>query len=146
VVLNMAITPNGKKLYVANILQDTLTPVRLATRTASKPVPLGTPPFGLAVTPDSKTVYVAAGGVVVPIRTATNTALKPINIGGIATGAFAIVITPNGTMAYTANGNNGTVTPIRIATNTALRPIRAGTRPEAIAITPTLSTLCRNCV
>ena len=82
----------------------------------------------------------------VPIRTATNKALKPIKIGSAGAGAFAIVITPDGTMAYSANSNNGTVTPIRIATNTALRPIRVGNRPEAIAITPTLATLCRTCV
>jgi DNA-binding beta-propeller fold protein YncE len=49
-------------------------------------------------------------------------------------------------MAYTSNGNNGTVTPIRLATNTALKPIRVGTRPDAIAITPTLSTPCGRCV
>jgi len=58
----------------------------------------------------------------------------------------ALAITPNGKMAYTSNGNNGTVTPIWIATNTAPQPIRAGTRPAAISITPTLNTPCGRCI
>jgi YVTN family beta-propeller protein len=99
-------------------------------------------PDALAVTPDGKTVYVAAGlDKVVSISTATNTALKPITVGK---GPVGVAITPDGSTAYvvglggTTNDREGTVTPIRTASNTALRPIPVG-KAWPIDITVTIA-------
>jgi len=61
--------------------------------TAVKTIKLGGYPVAVAITPDSKTAYVADGGsdTVTPIRVATNTALKPITTGR---SPDAIAITP----------------------------------------------------
>ena len=107
-----------------------------ATNTAGPPITVGSQPFGIAVTPDGKAVYVAnfSSGSVTPISTATNTAGTPIVIG--ATAAIDITITPDGKAAYVTNDTSDSVTPIKIATNTAGTPIAIGTEAGHIAITP----------
>src|SRR5271166_6150247 len=77
----IAITPNGKTVYVLGGMSNTVTPIRTATNTGLKPIKVGTQPWEIAISPDGKTAY-AAGAVLTPIRTATNTALKAIQLGG----------------------------------------------------------------
>ena len=91
----IAITPDGKTVYVANYVyqRGTVTPIRTATNTALPPIKVGRTPAAIAITPDGKTAYVAnfLSGTVTPIRTATNTALPPIKTGYYP---GAIAITP----------------------------------------------------
>src|ERR1019366_8454033 len=85
---NMAITPNGKAVYVTNYAScgsgmgsgDTVTPVRTATNTPGTAITVGIYPYAIAVTPDGKTAYVTNTGsdTVTPIRTATNKPGKAI--------------------------------------------------------------------
>ena len=81
-----------------------MTPIRTATNTAGAPIPVGTGPFDIAITPNGKTAYVlnSAGDTVTPIRTATNTAGPPIPVGNEP---FGIAITPNGKTAYVTGRN-----------------------------------------
>jgi YVTN family beta-propeller protein len=60
-----------------------VTPIRIATNTALKPIKSGGGPVVIAITPNGKTAYVGNydSGTVTPIRIATNTALKPIKAG-----------------------------------------------------------------
>ncbi len=127
-----------------------MTPIDTATNTPGPPIPIGRGPGLIAITPDGKTAYVAntwentgrltsGQSTVTPIATPTNTAGTPIEVGE---GAQAIVITPDGKMAYVVVwGEPGTVTPIATATNTAGTPIEVGDGPYAIAITPGASHL-----
>ena len=57
------------------------------------PIPVGSAPDAIAITPDGKTAYVGnqASGTVTPITTATNTAALPIPVGSEP---IAIAITP----------------------------------------------------
>ena len=55
----IAITPDGKTIYVANWRVDTVTPITTATNTAGKPIKVGKAPVGIAITPDGQTAYVA---------------------------------------------------------------------------------------
>ncbi len=92
----MAVTPDGRKAYVLHParygtrrLLDTVTPLRLGTTkadkpiTARKPITVGTEPAAIAITPDGRTAYVVStsSGTVTPITTATNVAGKPITVG-----------------------------------------------------------------
>jgi YVTN family beta-propeller protein len=134
----MAITPDGKTVYVANYGSGTVTPIATTTNTAGPPITVGSGPFDIAITPDGKTVYVANldSGTVTPIATATNTVGAPITVGSVPLGPFDIAITPDGKTAYVSDSGSGTVTPIATATNTAGPPITVGSYPENIAITP----------
>src|SRR5580693_4432391 len=136
----LAITPDGKTIYVTNYQSGTVTPIRTATNTALAPVKVGGNPWAIAITPDGKTAYVAnrQSGTVTPIRTATNTALAPIKVGRYP---WPIAITPDGSTAYVLHGWSGTVTPIRIATNPALAPINVPEGSFNMAITPDGTTI-----
>jgi YVTN family beta-propeller protein len=146
----MAITPDGKTAYIADLHPDTVTPVTTATNTAGRPIHIGGFPWAVAITPDGKTAYVVdivAHGrgptTVIPVSTATNTPGKPIKISGTP---VAIAITPDGKTAYIATAAYiagscagcpvGTVIPVSTATNTPGQPIKIGRIPQAIAITP----------
>jgi len=73
----MAVTPNGRTLYVLNSGSDT--PIQVATNTAGIPIPVPHEPFILAVTPDGKTLYVTGGAnLLIPIRTSTNHPGTPV--------------------------------------------------------------------
>jgi YVTN family beta-propeller protein len=129
----------ARTAYVANSGSNDVTPIDTADNTAGSPIPVGSIPGGVAITPDGATAYVVdnngggAHGDVTPIDTATNTAGSTIPVGGFP---YAIAITPDGGTAYTTNGGDDTVTPIDTATNTAGSPITVGAFPVAIAITP----------
>lgn len=121
--------------YVANSGDGTVTPIDLATNIAGAPIPVGSQPAALAITPDGAAVYVADefDGTVTPIDTATNTAGAPIAIAK----AFRIAITPNGLKAYVASASGFTVTPVDLITNTAGSPINTfPVAPGPIAISP----------
>jgi YVTN family beta-propeller protein len=131
----LAITPDGKTIYVSDSGSDTVTPIDTATDEALAPINVGGHPWGIAITPDGRTAYVTTGaGTVTPIRTATGKVLPAIKVG---VGPQEIVMTPNGATAYVLD--NSGVTPIRTATNTALAPIRV--TAFRMGITPDGSTL-----
>jgi DNA-binding beta-propeller fold protein YncE len=98
VVEVMAITPDGKTLYVTNYEGrpgDRIVPIRTATNRPGPPIHVGSPAEALAVTPDGKTLYAVTGDTVVPISTATNRAGKPLDIlRGSGPGGLSIAITP----------------------------------------------------
>jgi YVTN family beta-propeller protein len=102
-------------------------------------IPVGPNPYGVAVTPDGSTVYVANSGTntVSVIATATNTVVgSPITLGGNPIG---VAVTPDGSKVYVANQGNqgGTVSVIATATNTIMgSPIPVGGGPQGVAVTP----------
>jgi YVTN family beta-propeller protein len=108
----------------------------LASRPAAcTPITVGTHPFGLAITPDGTTAYVAnqLSASVTPIDTATNTPGPGIAVG---VGPFGAAFTPDGATAYVANQVSNSVTPIDTTTKTAGLEIAVGNTPEGVAVTP----------
>jgi hypothetical protein len=137
----MAVTPDGKTLYVIGMnalgKPGTVTAVQTASNTVlttiTVPVPPGghSFPFKIAVTPDGKTVYVAdetfngkpGASFIVPINVATNTPLAPIRLQA-AGETDGIVIARDGHTAYVLSTRDvkpyqAEITPIDTATNKA---------------------------
>ncbi len=140
---NIAITPNGRTLYLADEPGDTVVPVNTATHKVGKPITVAADPNAIAVTPNGKTLYVASGGSasgsVTPINTATN---RPGPAISVPPNPGALLITPNGKTVYVASG--GGLTPIKTATNTAGQAIPGvgiDSLGFAMAITPNGKTL-----
>lgn len=132
---DVAITPNGAKLFVTDSAGNAVTPIRTATNTAGPRIKVGKYPTSVAITPDGKTAYVAnaESNTVTPIHVATNHAGAPIDVGK---GPSYVAITPDGATAYVVNLISNSVTPINTATNKAGAPIKVGRAPSKIAITP----------
>ena len=99
-------------------------------------IPVGSGPFGIAITPDGTTAYVTSGNVdnVTVIDMATNTVVgSPIPVGRRPRG---IAITPDAATAYVVNNGSYDVSVIDLTTNTVTATIAVGDDPQGIAITP----------
>jgi DNA-binding beta-propeller fold protein YncE len=143
----LAMTPDGRRLYVsasANLRAtggarsgQQVVPIDTDTNAAQAPIRLRAPgyAYGIAITPDGSTVYVATAwgrghqADVTPIRTATDTAMNPIPVRQGSSAQLDIAIAPNGRIGY-AYGSDQTISPINLATNTALKPIRLPVQPD----------------
>src|SRR6266446_3404301 len=133
----------AQNAYITNFHGNTVSVIATATNTVvGLPIPVGTLPLGVAVTPDGSTVYVAnsgdgsVNGTVSVIATATNTVTATIPVGNLPVG---VAVTPDGSKVYVANEVDSTVSVIDTATNTVVGlPIRVGNRysPLGIAVTP----------
>jgi DNA-binding beta-propeller fold protein YncE len=58
----IAITPDGKTAWVADLSAATVTPVTLATNAVGSTIAVGTSPDAIAITPDGVTAYVTDNG------------------------------------------------------------------------------------
>src|SRR5215831_13450343 len=99
----MAMTPNGKKVYVADYDGGPgVLPISTATNSPGKQILVARNPSALGVTPHSKTLYIVDqdSNNVDAISTATNQ-----DVGGFETGEtpVAIAIAPNAASGYVAN-------------------------------------------
>jgi YVTN family beta-propeller protein len=119
----MGSTPNLPNPY--NPYSNEVFVIDTATNTVeAATIPVGSPPFGVAVTPDGKHVYVT-GNVVSVIDTATNAVVATVP----GAGGPGIAITPDGKHVYAG----GSV--IDTATNTVVATVPGAGGP-GIAITP----------
>ena len=90
--VGVAVSPDGKTIYVANGRAGTLSVIDAATYKVVATVPVGKRPWGLAVSRDGKFVYTANGlsNDVTVVSTATNKIVAKISVGqrpwGIAVG------------------------------------------------------------
>ena len=114
-----------------------VTAVRASTGAVLKRIRTAPLPWFVAVTPNSRTVYVCTEAGVTPIATASNTARKSV---ATPESAGPMVITPDGKTLYVSTG--GGVIPINIQSNQAGTPIQFGgdnfpnPNQGAIAISP----------
>lgn len=72
----VAVTPDGKHVYVTSFLSNTVSVIDTASNTvAGTPIPVGNCPHEVAITPDGKHAYVANGcdNTVSVIDTGSNT-------------------------------------------------------------------------
>ena len=78
-------------LYVTDHTSNNVSVIDTATNTLVATIPVGTIPFGVAVTPDGTHVYVTNDGSnnVSVIRTATNTVVATVTVGK-APGSVAV--------------------------------------------------------
>ena len=118
--------------YVTDSADGTVTPIVTATNVRLTPIPVGSTPNGIAITPDGKTAYVTStdNGTVTPIDIATGVPGTPILIGPRAD---EIAVSPDGATVYATDWTNASMTPIATATNTPGTPIPVGPQPDGIA-------------
>ncbi len=100
----IAVTPNGKYIYVSNQGSNSVSVLDTASNTIVKTVLVGTSPAGVAVTPDGAHVYVSNQGSnsVSVIDTASNTVVATITV--TAPTAISIISPPQGVpfLSFTA--------------------------------------------
>ena len=155
----IAIAPDGRMAYVLNgydaattpaTVPVTITPIDLVNRTALRPVPVGTLPLSMTMSPNGKLVYVVDSSAshqgepsaITPFSTSTGKAGPEIKLPQ-ATGPFPVsglVFSPNSATAYAVTASG--VVPINTATGRPGKVIGLRTSmPVALAVSPDGSTL-----
>lgn len=136
----VAITPNGETAYVVNFGSDNVTPINIATNTATPAgawITVGSLPDAIAITPNGKTAYVAnsGDGTISKIALSTGQVLATLTVGGSPSG---IAISPDGLTAYVTNNAPGfnNLIPIDLSNDVVEPGVPAGTDPLSIAVTP----------
>src|SRR5262249_36972249 len=144
VPIGVAVTPDGKFVFVVNSYSENVTVIATATNTVVATVgvgkgPQGVAPQGVAVTPDGKFVYVTnlgifpALGTVSAIATASNPVTATVGLGSVPLG---VTVSPGGKFVYAANEVSDTVSVIATSSNTATATVGVGSGPFGVAATP----------
>lgn len=84
----VAITPNGKYVYVTNGGSNTVSMINASTNTVLRTISVGRSPVGVAITPNGRYVYVnnEISKKISVIDTSTNTVVKTIVVGSSPVG------------------------------------------------------------
>ncbi|HLN04744.1 MAG TPA: PKD domain-containing protein [Acidimicrobiales bacterium] len=95
----IAVTPNGKTVWVASSENGTISPISVATGKLGTPIAVGAFPIAIAVTPDGTTAWVANSldNDIVPVDLANGKVGKKV---GLAGSPAQLSITPSGQYAF----------------------------------------------
>jgi YVTN family beta-propeller protein len=129
--------------YITSNLDNNVTVIDISTSSVvGAPIPVGSYPVGVAVTPNGNLVYVANSGNgslepgTISFIDATTRSVGSIPVG---IGPYQVAVTPNGLTAYVTNFSSYNISAIDTSTNTIKQaPISLGrgNSPYGIAITP----------
>jgi YVTN family beta-propeller protein len=134
--VGVAVTPDGKHVYVTNGFEGSVSVIDAATKEmVVTTIPVGQQPAGIEVAPSGEWVYVANlnSGTVSVIATATNTVVATVPVGANPLGLAA---TPNGKFVFVTNQGENTVSVINTAKNKVVETIMVGKEPFAVAVGP----------
>jgi YVTN family beta-propeller protein len=139
---SIAISPNGKRAYVANSTGESVTVIETGARIPIATIALPGPGEQVAISPDGANAYVTTGGAekVTVISTATNTVERSIALGAATSAVVAGLAEPFGgppdEFIYVGVGPEEIqgVNPARPATVNS--PIKVGGVAKAIAYAP----------
>lgn len=125
----------GPRVYVTNVLSNTVSVVSTADSTVAATIPVGEEPRGIALSPDGASAYVAnfKDNTVSVIDTATDTVATTVSVGRNPQG---VVFAPDGTKVYVVNGGDNAVSVVNSVTRAVEATASVGREPQAIAVTP----------
>jgi YVTN family beta-propeller protein len=136
----MALSPDGQRLYVATFYDSTFTAIDLATRTVAYTLPLQTGPLlerpdALALTPDGRYAVVTNG-----LEDATvwvvDTGARTVDPIGLGARAQDVTTSADGLKAYATMPSANAVAVIDIPTRQVKATIPVGARPTHIDLSP----------
>jgi YVTN family beta-propeller protein len=144
----IAVTPDGKRLYVAENLTSKVAVIDLATRQVITKIAVGEYPYDCEISGDGGRVYVSNWGArsVAVIDPTSNKVVNNIPVGDHPND---LELTRDGKTLYVANANSNTVSVVDTARmkeieaiSTALHPKSPiGSTPNAVALSPDEKTL-----
>jgi len=126
--------------YVTSTDGNAVVVIDTATDTVGRVIPVGTLPYGSAVTPDGSRVYVTNEGSssVSVIGTWVDEVVATIPVGQYP---FGVAVHPDGNRVYVVNRGDtnfgGSISVIDVATNAVVGTIALGLEPRMVAFDPT---------
>jgi YVTN family beta-propeller protein len=136
----LAVDPDGTKVYVVNFAGDTLAVIDTASNTLTSIVAI-TPQIDdsqhMVMHPNGDRLYVSRGGAVSVVDVTSATVIADIALPAVM--AF-LAIHPNGSKLYVGNGDldgtNGALLVIDTATHTVVDTVSVGGAPYVPAVSP----------
>lgn len=95
--VNCVVAPNGQTLYVTHDPQATVTEISTANNSIIGSITVGAYPYGIAISPDGKSLYVTNNGGLDIVSTATGSIIQSIPIPNEP---WEVSVSPDGTRAY----------------------------------------------
>ena len=136
------LTPDGSRFYVSGEVASDITVLDANTGDEITRIGVGLRPRDILFTADSSTAFISAefGGAINIIDVASNsmTGEIPLPEGSLPMG---LVLSPDESMLYVANGRGQTVTAIDLASRQVVNSVVVGPRPWGLAISPDGTTL-----
>src|SRR5262245_39243211 len=134
----MALSPDGGKLYVANEDVGVASVVDVASGQIIKTLPVGEEPEGVSMSPNGKEVYVTSenNGLVTVIETAGNTQVASLKVGRRPR---VVRFLPDGSRAYVSLENDSGIAVIDTVKHVLLRTIKLegeGVKPMGLVVSP----------
>ncbi|GAA2170051.1 YncE family protein [Pedococcus bigeumensis] len=132
----VAVTPDGKTVLVTNWCSWDLSVISASTGKEVARIPLGGKyPRGIAVSPDSRSAYIALMGSDRVVR--VDLAARSVHpFAQTGDGPRHIVESPDGKFLYVTNNGDGTVSKVDRRTGQVLEWVRTGEQPRSLAISP----------
>jgi YVTN family beta-propeller protein len=133
----LALSPDGRYLYVANQLDDTISVLSVPDTRFIKNIPAQGGPTAIAVSPDGGIIFVScySSGLVTVLRADDGAVISAIPVGG---GAAGLALSSDGKYLYAANRTEGTISIIQTSNYTVATVIDLGVAfgPSGIRISP----------
>lgn len=128
-------TPDGRKLYVANIGSGSVTVIDRSSGSVNS-LATGEGSEGIDVTPDGREVWVTnrGAGTISVIRVKDDAIVATLDSGGKM--PIRLKFTPDGRQAWVSNGRSNTVTLFDTAERKLVATIEVGAMPVGIQMTP----------
>lgn len=130
----LAVSPDQRTAYVANIMSGAISVVDLGKLEKVADMAVGGYPEGIAISRDSKQLWV--GDDSAPrVRIVDIASQRTINTLPTDSAAFRVAISPDGKTAVTSNVATGTLNLFDVSTRRPLRTIRVSGDPRAMQVT-----------
>ena len=134
------VTPDGKRLVVANTDQGTVSVVDAQGRKKLCEVPVGDHPEGVSWVGDGPLVLVTVWGDDKLVWVDAD-AGKVVHTLAVADEPYGVVVTKDGSRAYVSHDYPGTVAEVDVAARKVLRTFAAGSCVRGLALSPDEKTL-----
>jgi len=122
--------------YIPNANVNNVAVLDIATGMITATIPVGTTPFGVAITPDGSHVYITnfTSNNISVINTSTN--MVDATIGGVGAQPYGIVVTPDGATVFVANESSNSISVINTTSNAVTGSFSVGSQPVSIVLSP----------
>jgi len=133
--LNLALSPDGKRLYVTASGHDALLVVDTTQRKVVAEIPVGQHPHGVCVSRDGKTLFVSNrwSSTVSVIDAEKMRVLRTIKVGD---GPAGLDLSADGVSLFVANSLSDDVSVVDVQRGEESKRLRAGRRPFDVARSP----------
>ncbi|MFH0980510.1 MAG: multiheme c-type cytochrome [Planctomycetota bacterium] len=133
--LNLALSPDGKELYVACEASNTVVVVEVATRQRVAEIETGGQPTDVTFSPDGARAYVThrLDDSLAVVDTRTRRVLRTIPVGDEPHG---VLTDPSGKLVYILNTTAGSVSVIDTDHETEVKRLEASRGPWSLALSP----------